>query len=339
MPMARKWKWGVLFSGDNLTLQETIDFAAKAEDAGAESLWTTELGRDAFVPLAGMAARCKRARLGTGVAVFARPPAMTEISAMSMAELTEGRFVLGLGTAPQGVERELARGFVPAGRFSRMQEYVELDQAACGPRTPTAPIDYEGEIITVRDYRRLIAPPCEPPPIYLAAVQKGMLRLSGEVADGLLANVLNTPHYFTDIVHPNGQGRAFPKPAATRRRHRALRGQDLLGGQGPRAPAPGSGRDPASPSIRWLPYFDQVLDPAGFTREKLAIREAWARADRGRDGRACDRRHDRCAGARRHARRRARTSSTASRGCSRPSCSTAPTPSSSARSRSPTTRR
>ena len=49
--MARKWKWGVLFSGDNLTLAETIDFAAKAEDAGAESLWTTELGRDAFVPL------------------------------------------------------------------------------------------------------------------------------------------------------------------------------------------------------------------------------------------------------------------------------------------------
>ena len=112
--MARKWKWGVLFSGDNLTLQETIDFAAKAEDAGAESLWTTELGRDAFVPLAGMAARCTRARLGTGVAVFARPPALTEISAMSMAELTGRRFVLGLGTAPQGVERELARPPLPA---------------------------------------------------------------------------------------------------------------------------------------------------------------------------------------------------------------------------------
>ena len=64
------------------------------------SLWTTELGRDAFVPLAGMAARCRRARLGTGVAIFARPPALTEISAMSMAELTQGRFVLGLGTAP-----------------------------------------------------------------------------------------------------------------------------------------------------------------------------------------------------------------------------------------------
>ncbi len=48
--MARKWKWGVLFSGDNLTLAETIDFAARAEDAGAESLWTTELGRDASCP-------------------------------------------------------------------------------------------------------------------------------------------------------------------------------------------------------------------------------------------------------------------------------------------------
>ena len=111
-----KWKWGVLFSGDNLTLDETIDFARKAEDAGADGLWTTELGRDAFVPLAGMAARCRRARFGTGVAIFARPPALTEISAMSMAELTQGRFVLGLGTAPPAWNEKLARPSPTAGR-------------------------------------------------------------------------------------------------------------------------------------------------------------------------------------------------------------------------------
>ena len=64
--MAWSGKWGVLFSGDNLTLAETVRFAAMAEDAGADSVWTTELGRDAFVPLAGIAAACA---LDAGVAV------------------------------------------------------------------------------------------------------------------------------------------------------------------------------------------------------------------------------------------------------------------------------
>ena len=98
--MARKWKWGILFSGDNLTLDETVAYGRDAAAAGADCLWTTELGRDAFVPLAAMAADCGKVRLGTGVATYARPPAMTELSAMSMAEMTGERFILGLGTAP-----------------------------------------------------------------------------------------------------------------------------------------------------------------------------------------------------------------------------------------------
>jgi len=52
--MADELKWGVVFTGDNLTLQDTLDYATLAADAGADSLWTTELGRDAFVPLAAM---------------------------------------------------------------------------------------------------------------------------------------------------------------------------------------------------------------------------------------------------------------------------------------------
>ena len=199
--MARKWKWGVLFSGDNLTLAETLRYARMAEDAGADSVWTTELGRDAFVPLAGMAAKCKRLRLGTGVAIFARPPALTEISAMSMMELTEGRFVLGLGTAPK-VWNEDWHGVSYRKPGTRMREYLDAIRLMW-TASPTSPIDYEGELITIRDYRRLMPLPCEPPPIYLAAVQSGMLQLAGELADGLLANVLNTPHYFSDIVHPN----------------------------------------------------------------------------------------------------------------------------------------
>ena len=55
----------------------------------------TELWRDAFVPLTVMASAVQRVRVGTGIAQFARPPMHTALSAMSLAEYTGGRFVLG----------------------------------------------------------------------------------------------------------------------------------------------------------------------------------------------------------------------------------------------------
>ncbi len=272
--MARKWKWGVLFSGDNLTLDETVRYARMAEDAGADSVWTTELGRDAFVPLAAIAAACKRVRLGTGVAIFARPPALTEISAMSMAELTGGRFVLGLGTAPKEWN-ENWHGLPYRRPVARMRDYVEAIRLMW-TASPSEPIDYEGELITIRDYRRVMPAPAPPPPIYLAAVQKGMLRLAGEVADGLLANLLNTPRYFTDIVRPN-----IEKGLARTGRARSdieLCSLKVCSVDADRTRARQRARAPIA-FYSNLPYFDQVLDPAGFTREKMAIRDAWARND------------------------------------------------------------
>ena len=272
--MARKWKWGVLFSGDNLTLDETVRYARMAEDADADSVWTTELGRDAFVPLAAMAAACTRLRLGTGVAVFARPPALTEISAMSMAELTGGRFVLGLGTAPREWN-ENWHGVSYEKPVTRMRDYVQAIRLMW-TASPSQPIDYEGALITIRDYRRLMPPPCAPPPIYLAAVQKGMLRLAGEVADGVIANVLNTPRYFTDIVHPAVK-RGLSKAGRSRADFEfcSVKACSVDKDRG-------RARRRVRPQIAFysrLPYFDQVLDPAGFTREKVAIRDAWARND------------------------------------------------------------
>jgi alkanesulfonate monooxygenase SsuD/methylene tetrahydromethanopterin reductase-like flavin-dependent oxidoreductase (luciferase family) len=93
----KRWKWGVGFSGDKLSLDEVLRFTSMAEDAGAESVWAAELWRDTFVPLTAMATVARQIRVGTGVAHFARPPMLTELSAMSLAEYTQGRFILGLG--------------------------------------------------------------------------------------------------------------------------------------------------------------------------------------------------------------------------------------------------
>ena len=83
MPRRIRGKWGVLFGGDNLSMADLLRYAQLAEDAGADSVWTAEVWRDAFVPLTAMASVTQRVRLGTGIAQFARPPMHTELSAQS----------------------------------------------------------------------------------------------------------------------------------------------------------------------------------------------------------------------------------------------------------------
>lgn len=270
----KKWKWGVLLSGETMSLAETVRFARMAEDAGAENLWTTELGRDAFIPLAAFANVCKTARLGTGVATFARPPMFAEKNAMSLAEMTDERFVLGLGTAPPEWN-ENWHGVPYRKPAKRMREYVECIRRMWSA-SPANPIDYEGEFFQVKNYYRLMPAPYASIPIYLAAVQPVMLQLTGAIADGILVNTLSTPKYFTEVVHPcvkKGMAKAGRSEAdfewcavkycsvnKDRKQARAL------------------ARHPIA-FHSTLPYFDVVLDPMGFTEPKERIRAARARND------------------------------------------------------------
>ena len=82
-------------------------FVAEAERLGATSVWVPEAwGQDALTPLAYLAARTTTIRLGSGIVQLgARTPAMLAMSAMSMQSLSDGRFLLGLGTSgPQVME-------------------------------------------------------------------------------------------------------------------------------------------------------------------------------------------------------------------------------------------
>ena len=223
-------KWGVLFSGDKITLSEQLKFAADAESAGAESLWSAELWRDGFVPLAAMATVARKVRLGTGVAHFARTPMLTELSAMSMAELSDGRFILGLGTAPKAWNEDW-HGLPYHHPVDRMREYIECVRLMW-TSSPEHPIQYDGKFYKIRNYRRLNTPPPYRIPIYLAAVLPGMMRLAGSHADGIIVNVLNTPRYFQEVVQPyvkQGLELAGKKP------FRMVCGEGLLGEPKPQA--------------------------------------------------------------------------------------------------------
>jgi alkanesulfonate monooxygenase SsuD/methylene tetrahydromethanopterin reductase-like flavin-dependent oxidoreductase (luciferase family) len=87
---------GIVLGGD---LRGLPALARDAEAAGFESLWVAETSRTAFVQAAVVAQATTRAVVGTDIALaFPRSPAVTAMAARDLAELSDGRFVLGLGS-------------------------------------------------------------------------------------------------------------------------------------------------------------------------------------------------------------------------------------------------
>src|SRR5437660_4200299 len=118
-----------------------VDLCAQAERLGYTDVWSAEVGAvDAFSPLAAIAVKTERVRLGTAlVPVFNRPPALTAMSAAGLQQLSGGRFVLGVGlSSPAIVSSWMGLAF--DGRVKRIEEYVEVLREALAGKTG----DYRG---------------------------------------------------------------------------------------------------------------------------------------------------------------------------------------------------
>lgn len=265
--MPNKINLGLLLNGENLLFSDIIDISRQAVESGVESIWTSELGRDAFTPLGAIATVTQNVRLGTAIATFARPPAYTESAAMTIAELTNENFILGLGTAPSKWNSDW-HGLEVTNPVGRMREYVSCIRKMWTSNLEHT-INFQGEFINVKNYGRFLPAPSRKIPIYLAAVQKKMLRLSGEIADGLLANTLNTPNYFSDIVMPNVEIGMQRRDRSNANFEFATLKVCSVDEDSERA------RNLSKQTIAFystLPYFDIVLDPAGFLNQKENIR-------------------------------------------------------------------
>ena len=130
---------GVALGGD---LRELGALARRAEDAGFESVWCAETARTGFVQAAVAAAATNRVTIGTGIALaFPRSPAVTAMAARDLAELSGGRFILGLGSQVKRVNEQ--RFSVPFEHPApKMEEYVRAVRAvldAFGTRRGRSP--------------------------------------------------------------------------------------------------------------------------------------------------------------------------------------------------------
>lgn len=188
-----------------LKLRDAQRFASDAADAGFSGIVVTEGGRTAYLTCA-VAAMAADIDLLTGVAVaFPRSPMVTAEIAWELNEATGGRFRLGLGTQVRAhIERRYSSEFAHPG--PRLRDYVLAMRAIFKAFRGEEPLDYEGDF-----YRFNLLPgqwspgPIDvpDPTIDVAAVNPWMLRMAGEVADGVHVHPLNNPVYLRDTVLAN----------------------------------------------------------------------------------------------------------------------------------------
>ena len=163
-------------------------YVEEAERLGADFVWSAEAwGHDAATPLAFLAARTSRIRLGTGVMqVGTRSPALVAMTAMSLAAMSGGRFALGLGVSgPQVIEGWHGVPFERPVR--RLRETVEIVRRALrGQRLVYRGHVYKIPLASEGKALQSSARPQPDVPIYLAALAPRSLETAGEIADGWL---------------------------------------------------------------------------------------------------------------------------------------------------------
>ena len=185
-PMDRLKRLALSVPLDGFTLAEHAEIACEAERLGYLDAWSLEAdGIDCFAPLAVVGAATSM-RLGTAIAnVFTRGPATLAMCAAGIAEVAPGRFCLGIGAGSQPIVESWNGGVFtrPATRVRETAQF--LRRALTGER-----VVFRGETFLVDGFR-LSRPPEGPIPIYVAALRPGMLRVAGEVGDGVIINWLS----------------------------------------------------------------------------------------------------------------------------------------------------
>jgi probable F420-dependent oxidoreductase len=179
--------------------------ARRLEEVGYDGIWAAETSHDPFLTVTLAAAATKKVDVGTGIAVaFARNPMSLATLGHDLQVLSEGRFILGLGSQVQAhIDRRFSMSWSkPA---ARMREMVDAIHAIWACWNEGRPLSFEGEF-----YRHTLMPPFfnpgpspfGPPRVYLAGVGPKMIEVAGEMADGFLCHGFTTASYLSASVLP-----------------------------------------------------------------------------------------------------------------------------------------
>lgn len=185
--------------------RNAADVFADLESIGYDSGFSFESKHDPFLPLALAAPRTTSLRLGTAVAIgFARNPMVLANVGYDLQLITEGRFVLGLGSQVRPhIEKRFSETWSrPA---ARMRELVLAIRAIWARWEGAADLRFDGEF-----YRHTLMTPAfdpgpnpfGPPPVFVGGFGPRMIGTAGEVADGLIVHPFNTRRSLEELVLP-----------------------------------------------------------------------------------------------------------------------------------------
>ena len=252
---------------------EIVDLVILAESLGYESAWVAEgHGGDQFAVLAACAMRTSRILLGTSISsVFVRTAPTIAMAASSVADLSGGRFILGLGSshkAQVGPEHGVAYGKP----LTRTRETVALVRTLLRD----GEVNFSGKTVRIERFDLWYSPRHRDVPVYLSAVFPKAIALCGEIADGIILtrSTLNTAALVRAQLAEAAQ--------AAGRDPGTIEVTTLL------PTAVGETRDDALAMLRpglafyagFFPRYNRLMAAQGFAAEAAAIADAWARGDR-----------------------------------------------------------
>ena len=183
--------------------EDAVDLAMRAERAGFHSVWATEFSwRSATVPMAAIAATTSRVTIGSAIAyALGRSPAVLAAEARDIDELSDGRLILGLGSAQPARIRDWL-GVEATNVPARVAEVIEALHVLWG--IGAEPVQYRGRHVRVAVGATPSAYPPRSPrlPVLLAAVNQKMVHVAGAVADGLIGHPIVDGFAMRDLVRP-----------------------------------------------------------------------------------------------------------------------------------------
>ncbi len=273
------------YTSSNEDWASAVAYAVEAERLGVDSAWSAETwGYDGATPLAYLAAKTTKLRLGTGILqVGTRTPALTAMTAMALASLSGDRFLLGLGVSgPQVIEGWHGVRFTRP--LQRLRETIEIvrkvtrgERLVYHGQTYQIPLpDGEGKALTSN------APPRPNLPVYLATLGPKSLELTGELADGWLGTSF-IPEHASLFFDPIAAGAANV--------HRSLSDLDLQVAAGvvafsddvesligPRKP--GLAFTLGAMGSRQHNFYNDVYQRAGYADIALEVQDLWFKKQR-----------------------------------------------------------
>jgi probable F420-dependent oxidoreductase len=189
-------------------IADQITAAQQAEANGFDSVWATEFFHmNGLVRMAALAGATERVTIGSAIInSFTRSPVVAASGIMDIDELSGGRAVLGLGSGTRTMNSRWYSVPFDVPPAPRMAEVVGVVRAAIAAKDGGG-LNFEGEHykVSIPHYFRPGAPRTEIP-IYVAGVNRGMIRCAARVADGLVGHPVYTRKYMREVVLPELEG-------------------------------------------------------------------------------------------------------------------------------------